>query len=180
MLTDAFLIRRAEPSDAAALAALGARTFADTFGADNDPEDMRAYLAGAYGEPQQLAELANPDVITLVGEQRRVLVAFSQVRRAPAPGCVTLASPVEIWRFYVDRAWHGRGVATTLMDEALNAACELGGASVWLSVWEKNPRAIAFYTKSGFSTVGSKVFIVGRDHQRDCVMARQIARSPAV
>jgi hypothetical protein len=48
MLTAGLIIRRAEPRDAGALAALGARTFADTFGADNSPEDLRAYLAGAY------------------------------------------------------------------------------------------------------------------------------------
>lgn len=180
MTTGGLIIRRAEPRDAGALAALGARTFAETFGADNTPEDMQAYLATTYGEPQQRAEFASPDIVTLLVEAPEALVAFSQVRRAPAPPCVTLASPVEIWRFYVDRAWHGRGVAGALMEAALSAARELGGSSVWLSVWERNPRAIAFYTKCGFSDVGSKVFIVGTDHQTDRVMAREIAVSPAV
>jgi diamine N-acetyltransferase len=66
------------------------------------------------------------------------------------------------------------------MTAAVAAARELGGRSVWLSVWERNPRAIAFYTKSGFSDVGSKVFVVGSDHQTDRVMARNITHSPAV
>jgi len=87
---------------------------------------------------------------------------------------------VEVWRFYVDRAWHGAGVARPLMDAALEAARELGAGSVWLSVWERNPRAIAFYTKCGFRDVGSKLFIVGSDRQTDRVMAREIDRSPAV
>jgi ribosomal protein S18 acetylase RimI-like enzyme len=146
MLTGGLIIRRAEPRDACALAALGARTFADTFGADNTPEDMQAYLASTYGESQQRAEFANPDIITLLVEDSGRLVAFCQVRRSVAPSCVTLASPVEVWRFYVDRAWHGRGVAAALKTAALDAAHELGGRSVWLSVWERNPRAIAFYT----------------------------------
>ena len=180
MLTRGLIIRRADPRDAGALAALGARTFADTFGADNTPEDLQAYLAGTYGEVQQRAEFSNPDIITVVVEESGALVAFSQVRRGAAPPCVTLESPVEIWRFYVDRAWHGRGVAAALMAAAVGAARELGGRSVWLSVWERNPRAIAFYTKSGFSDVGSKVFVVGSDHQTDRVMARDITLSPAV
>jgi ribosomal protein S18 acetylase RimI-like enzyme len=186
MLPDGLIIRRAEPRDAAALAAFGARTFAETFGADNSPEDLSAYLAGAYGEQQQLAEFADSGIVTLVvercdeGDARPGLVAFSQLRRGPAPPCVTLPSPVELWRFYVDRAWHGRGVADVLMQAALEAGRELGGASVWLSVWERNPRAIAFYTKSGFSDVGWKVFMVGRDPQTDRVMARAIANSPTV
>ena len=180
MLVPGLVIRRAGPADAASLAALGARTFADTFGADNSPEDLDAYLAGAYSERLQAAECANPAIITLVAEGDRGLVAFTQLRRGPTPPCVTLPSPVEVWRFYVDRAWHGAGVARPLMDAALEAARELGAGSVWLSVWERNPRAIAFYTKCGFRDVGSKLFIVGSDPQTDRVMTREIDRSPAV
>ena len=180
MLARGLVIRRAEPVDAAPLAALGSRTFADTFGADNSPEDLAAYLAGAYGEAQQRAEFADPSIITLLVDDGQGLVAFSQLRRGPAPPCVRFPSPVEVWRFYVDRAWHGRGVARPLMDAALEAARELGAGSVWLSVWERNPRAIAFYTKCGFLDVGSKLFIVGADHQTDRVMARELSHSPAV
>mgnify|MGYP001768545298 CR=1 FL=1 len=50
-------IRRGGPADAAALARLGARTFADAFGAYNDPEDMRAHLSAAFGVRQQFLDL---------------------------------------------------------------------------------------------------------------------------
>lgn len=40
-----FVIRSATLGDAAPLAELGARTFRDTFAADNRPEDMEAYIA---------------------------------------------------------------------------------------------------------------------------------------
>jgi RimJ/RimL family protein N-acetyltransferase len=46
---------------------------------------------------------------------------------------------------------------------------------VWLGVWERNPRAIAFYRKFGFVEVGDKVFPLGTDPQRDIVMARSVA-----
>ena len=180
MLAPGLSIRRGLLRDAAALAALGARTFADTFGAANTPEDLRLYLADTYAEPLQQAELTNPDMLTMLVESGDELVAFAQVRRGSAPTCVALPSPVEIWRFYVDRPWHGRGVAEPLMDAALAAARELGGRSVWLSVWERNPRAIAFYAKQGFADVGSKVFVVGTDHQTDRVMTRGIAESRSV
>ena len=138
---------------------------------------MAAYLSTTYGERQQRAEIASPDIITLVIEQQDTLIAFAQVRRNQAPSCVTMPVPVELWRFYVDRAWHGGGVAQTLMRAALEAARELGGSSVWLSVWERNPRAFAFYAKSGFQDVGSKTFVVGSDHQTDRVMARLLEAS---
>ena len=41
---------------------------------------------------------------------------------------------------------------------------------VWLGVWEKNPRAIAFYRKFNFKEVGEHVFALGKDMQRDIIM----------
>jgi len=180
MLIDRVLVRRASAADAAALAAFGANAFRESFGADNTAEDMAAYLAASYGEQKQRAELANPDIATLIAEHDGAFVAFAQVRRSAAPACMTLPAPVEIWRFYVQREWHGTGLAQTVMAAALQAGAELGGSSVWLSVWERNARGIRFYEKSGFTDVGTKEFMVGADRQTDRVMARVITLSPTI
>jgi len=51
-----------------------------------------------------------------------------------------------------------------------------GGADVaWLGVWEQNPRAISFYAKSGFAVVGDHVFVLGKDPQRDLVLAKRLS-----
>lgn len=167
-------IRRVIPAEAAALADLAARTFAETFGSDTRPEDMAAHLAFAYGARQQTEELIDPDVITLVVESEGQWMAYAQVRRFPAPACVTGESPVEIRRFYVDRPWHGRGIARPLMTAAQEAARELGGRTFWLSVWERNSRAIAFYEKCGFRPVGEQDFWVGSDRQTDLILVSGI------
>ena len=46
-----------------------------------------------------------------------------------------------------------------------------GADWLWLGVWEQNPRAIAFYQKHGFRTIGEQTFVLGTDRQRDLVMA---------
>jgi ribosomal protein S18 acetylase RimI-like enzyme len=56
------------------------------------------------------------------------------------------------------------------MAAVLRAAVELGGVTLWLGVWERNPRAIAFYQKCGFRDVGSHDFWFGNDRQTDRVM----------
>jgi diamine N-acetyltransferase len=45
---------------------------------------------------------------------------------------------------------------------------------LWLGVWERNPRAIAFYAKSGFSEVGIHDFLVGTDRQTDRVLVAPV------
>ncbi|HEX7807692.1 MAG TPA: GNAT family N-acetyltransferase, partial [Thermoanaerobaculia bacterium] len=46
--------------------------------------------------------------------------------------------------------------------------------SVWLGVWEHNPRAIAFYEKCGFRITGKHPFLLGSDLQTDLVMTREL------
>ena len=168
-------IRRGVPADAPALAEFAARTFAETFGAFNAPENLAAHLANAYGVPQQTRELTDAATVTLLGEDdASTLVAYAQLRRTPPLPCVTHADAVQLQRFYVDRPAHGRGAAQALMEAAKATARELGGRHLWLAVWERNPRAIAFYGKCGFVDVGDTVFYVGPDRQIDRVLVARI------
>jgi GNAT superfamily N-acetyltransferase len=156
------------------LAKFGRRTFKEAFGADNDPSNMAAYLHANYGVERQAAELVSPEVTTLLAEEDGSLAGFAQVRRGTPPDCVEGEDTIELWRFYVDRPWQGTGAAQALMQSALDAALELGGYRLWLSVWERNPRAIAFYRKNGFEEAGTTSFWVGSERQTDLVLVRDL------
>jgi len=102
------------------------------------------------------------------------LAGFAQVRVAHPPAGIEVRAPVELKRFYVDKRWHGQGLARTLMDSAERAARARGGREFWLGVFQRNERALAFYRKCGFRTVGTQVFVVGTDPQKDYVMLREL------
>jgi ribosomal protein S18 acetylase RimI-like enzyme len=167
-------LRRATTADAAAIAELGERVFLATFGPLNTPEDLALYLPTAYGEARQRAEIVHPRWVTIVAADASALAGFVQLREGAAPPAVRGADPIEIQRFYVDPAWHGRGVAQALMRAAEDAARERQAATVWLGVWEKNPRGIAFYEKCGFRHVGEHPFLLGHDLQTDWVMEKEL------
>ena len=152
------------------LADLARATFYDTFADSNDADDMALHLKRAYGVPQQEAELANPDMTTLLVEQDGAAIAYAQIRNDHVPDCVTSPAPVELWRFYVRREWQGKGVAAALMERVKIEARQRGARTLWLGVWEKNHRARAFYVKSGFTDVGEHIFLFGTDPQTDRVM----------
>ena len=176
---NSFTIRRAALSDAAALAELAGRTFTETFASDNSPEDLDSHLRTSYGVPQQTAEIEDLAVTTLLALQREEPIGFAQVRRKAAPSCVISERPIELHRFYLARSAQGKGFAAPLMRAAREAARELGGLHIWLGVWERNPRAIAFYLKSGFVQVGSHVFTVGSDRQTDFVFVSPLSAQVA-
>lgn len=174
------VIRRGVAADAPMLAALGARTFIETFAADNTADDMAVYVGHAYGVEQQRAELALPDAIFLIAEVGGTAAGYAYLRRAPLPAHITDPAPgapgpaIEIARFYVDAPWHGRGVAHALMQAALDEAAQRGASTMWLGVWERNARAIRFYAKRGFHDIGVQPFKLGSDLQHDRVMARAV------
>jgi ribosomal protein S18 acetylase RimI-like enzyme len=169
-------IRAGVESDASALAAFAARTFEEAFGADNRPDDLRAHLSSAFGLLKQTQELLNPSMVSLLAHQGAALVAFAQVQRRSPPPCVLVDRAIELHRFYVDRPAHGSGIAQLLMEVVHDAARAFDGKHLWLSVWERNPRAIAFYKKVGFTDCGSTVFYVGPDPQTDRVMIAPVKR----
>jgi len=170
-------IRLARPEDAATVGAFGERSFRETFGPDNRPDDMDAYCAATYALERQRAELVAPDRITLLAEAAGVLAGYAQLREGPAPACVTGSDPIELLRFYVDSRWHGRGIASALMEQTLIQARRRGRRTLFLAVWERNPRAIAFYRKQGFRDVGAQSFQLGRDVQTDRVMVRALTET---
>lgn len=172
-------VRPATAADAPALSALAAATFRETFERDNTPEDMARYLAEAFTPERQTAEIADPGGVVLLAELpgpelAAELVGYVHLVASPPPAAVQGPAPLELKRLYVAGAWHGRGVAQSLLAAALEAAGARGAGTLWLGVWERNPRAIAFYAKHGFERVGDHVFVLGGDAQTDWLLARPV------
>ena len=177
--TPTITIRIATQADPALLTDLGRQAFYEAFGADNTPEDMAAYLAGAFSPEKQAAELADPATRFLIAETGGQPAGYARLRAGPAPACAMGKRPLEIVRFYALRAWIGRGVGPALMQASLDYAVQLGCDLVWLDVWEQNPRAIAFYRKWGFEVCGTQTFQLGSDLQTDLIMSRALGTETA-
>jgi len=106
----------AVPANAAALAEFGARTFFESFAADNTTEDMRRHLESAFSSEKQRREIEDPNIDTLIltdGNAR--WIGFAQLRAHSVSEGVPEQGSIELWRFYVDKSWHGQGVAAALM-----------------------------------------------------------------
>ncbi|GAB4426973.1 MAG: GNAT family N-acetyltransferase [Anaerolineae bacterium] len=167
-------IRYATAADSRLLAEVGAETFFDSFAADNTPENMAAYLAAAFSPQKQRAELAAPNSRFFMAEVAGETAGFAQLKFGATPAEVAGRQPVEIARLYARKAWIGRGIGAALMARCLAEARAAGCDVIWLGVWERNPRAIEFYTKWGFAEVGAHIFQVGDDPQRDLLLARPV------
>lgn len=174
------VMRRGTEADVGLLAQMGAETFFDAYVEDIEEGLLAAFVAETFGQEQQAAEMADEAVIVLIAESEGQAVAYALLREWEAapeglPPQVAGGKSMELGRIYARRAWIGRGVGSALMRACLNLAEERGFGMMWLGVWERNERAIAFYSKWGFEEVGEQVFMLGEERQRDVVMRRQIA-----
>jgi ribosomal protein S18 acetylase RimI-like enzyme len=60
------------------------------------------------------------------------------------------------------------------MQACFNHARQAGHETIFLGVWDKNDRAIAFYRKCGFDVVGSHAFQMGDETQNDLLMEKRL------
>lgn len=171
-------VRKAGPADAARLAAFGAQAFADAFADGNTPENMAQYLAESFGAGKQARELADPQLQYVVAETDTGIVGSARLGFGAAPPEVQARRPVEIARFYAAKDHIGKGIGRALMECCLETAAGHGCDVLWLGVWEHNTRAVAFYERWGFRTVGTIVFQLGSDAQTDLLMVRALSGRP--
>jgi ribosomal protein S18 acetylase RimI-like enzyme len=167
-------IRTATSADAEMLLEFGARTFYEAFAPTNSPESIEAYMSASFTTERLSSELSDPRATFLIAETDRAPVGYVKLLTGEAPECVKGPAPIEIVRFYVDRQFHGGGAAHTLMQACFDHAKRFDHRTVFLGVWEHNPRAIAFYRKWKFEIVGSHVFQMGAEAQNDYWMAREL------
>lgn len=173
-------VRLATRFDAERLARFAARTFDETYRDDNTAENMAAYLAEYFGEAKQAAELEDPDAFYLVVELADEMAGYAYLRATRPAAGVELPNPIEVGRFYVAREWHGRGVAQQLMAACIAEAHRRRAGGLWLAVWQRNRRGIAFYQKCGFITVGATEFRLGAESQEDWVMVLSLSTAAGI
>ncbi len=167
-------IRPAGPEDVKTITDLARSTFTDAFGAQNDPEHMQQYLDENMTAARFTAELQEDQSwFFLVGMDQEA-VGYGRTLIKAVPESVSDPNAMYLERFYLDQAYHGKGIARIMMAYCAEQAREQRRSSLWLTVWEYNPRAIAFYKKYGFETVGSIPFQFGPEVQNDKLMVLSV------
>ncbi len=178
MPSPAFSIRPCLPSDASTLCALGARLFRQTYGESHPEPALTPYLARAFDPDRVSRELATADYrawFAVGPDQQPIGYAVLRRSRPPFPDGLPGAHPAEVLRFYVDAAWHGRGVGFALMRSCELEARGWGADCLWASVWRQATGPIAFYQRTGMTISGTAKFQFGDREEDDHVMSKALA-----
>jgi diamine N-acetyltransferase len=162
-----FTYRQAIGADAEALATFARESWIATFGELYPPVDLDAYLRQSFGADIQRAQIATPGETYLLAFEGDEIVGYCRMGALDMP--VDDPMGVELHRLYVHERVKGKGVAAALMDQAMAWARARRASAIYLSVWENNPRAQAFYRRYGFADHSEWSFMVGRVADRDLI-----------
>ncbi len=165
-------LKKCEINDVEILSEFAKQNFYNAFAHMNTKEDMDAYLAEAFNKAKLSEQLcdANSNIYFLYCDSQ--LAGYLKLNEAPSQTDINDADSLEIERIYVAQEYQGKKLGQYLMDSAVRFANDSNKNYVWLSVWQKNEKAIRFYRKNGFYEFGTHSFVMGDDVQTDYIMRK--------
>ena len=117
-------------------------------------------------------EIQTAETIFLLVQEDNETIGYAKMRvnliENPDP------KALEIERIYIKKAFHGQKLGALLMQKCIDISREKGYQSLWLGVWEYNPKAINFYRKWDFEIFGTHIFQLGDDAQTDYLMKKDL------
>lgn len=174
-MNEGITVRTCNAKDVDTLVSLGIKTFRDTFDEFNDPANMILYINKTFTRKVIEEEMKEAGSVFFLAIDGRQAVGYARIRASSTPAELNGAATLEIERLYAHRDYIGKRVGHMLMQTCLAYAKKKGCKTLWLGVWEKNARAIAFYERNGFERFGEHTFMLGNDAQTDWLMKKELA-----
>ena len=171
MYMNTITIRYAVPADAELIADISSTAFYETFAKDNTKEDMDIFMSEQFAKEELMKEVVLSEGIFMLAYMDDEPVGYARLR---VKNNLAHEQAIEIARIYALDKAIGKGVGKALMLECISKANELQMKSIWLGVWEKNDRALAFYERWGFERFGEHQFLLGTDLQTDWLLKKPL------
>jgi diamine N-acetyltransferase len=148
-------LRRWTQADLAAIQRLLLETWLDAYASLIPRQDLTDYFHTHYSQPKLEALLSDPEVTGFVAEVDGVVAGYVKTYHARAE------QRFYVHQLYVLPARQGLGLGHRLMAWAEQRARELAHDRIWLGVMVKNPRAVAWYKKLGYTVTETAPFVMG-------------------
>jgi ribosomal protein S18 acetylase RimI-like enzyme len=154
MRDQSITIRKANISDAALISVLAAATFYEAYLEKDEAHNLAGYIAQSF-EPQKIAaELADANTIYIIMFRSEKAVGYAKLGKASTLDFIKGTNVAELKRLYIMERVYGQGFGERLLNYCIDMAGQMGFDTLWLQVWEENPRARRFYAKFDFVQTG--------------------------
>jgi GNAT superfamily N-acetyltransferase len=151
---DSVQFRAGAASDAVTIAALATQVFLDTYAADGVRPDLAREAFHVCSTEAFAARLTEPNRKFVLAVRDDAVLGFAEVLCEPTRAPAGHVSGSELVRLYVQPQAQGEGIGRALIIEAER----LAEVALWLTVWDRNVGALAFYSRMGYADIGASTY----------------------
>ena len=163
-------IRHASTTDADAFALIGAATFLATFADVHTGAEIIEHCTLEHSVTSYSRLLCPPTDAWLVETAETAAPVGYAVLTEPELSAST-DGDLELKRIYLLPSYQGTGAGAALMQTVIDRARGRGAKRLVLGVYSGNARALAYYSKHGFTRIGDHRFQVGAAFYDDFILA---------
>jgi diamine N-acetyltransferase len=129
------------------------------------PEEiLDAYLSKHYNTDAIKKELADPTNIYSIITYNGQPAGFSKIIFNSPHAAINRTNTTKLDRIYLLKEFQGAKLGYELLQYNIALAKSHTQSGIWLFTWMGNKKAIDFYTKAGFTTIGNHNFHVAENY----------------
>jgi GNAT superfamily N-acetyltransferase len=152
-------------NDAKLLTELARSTFIEAHSEAAPAADLEAYMDKSLSLSSLTRELEDDaNVFHLVYYDRRPAGYSKIIPDTPHPKIDSLKI-CKLERLYIQQEFYDKRVGFDLLEFNIDLSKKLHQVGMWLGVWVGNVRAIRFYQRAGFESIGETYFKVSDTHE---------------
>lgn len=153
-MIDSVQLRAGSADDAVTIAALATQVFLDTYATGGVRPDLAREAFNVYSVQAFAARLAQADRQFVLAVRHEAVLGFAEVMGTHARAPAGKVTGTELVRLYVQPQAQGEGIGRLLIAHAER----LAKSALWLTVWDGNVGALAFYRRMGYVDVGATTY----------------------
>jgi len=140
------------------------KSFLEAHGKSASKEDIDSYVVKNFNQNVFLQELQNPAYLYHILYFKNQAIGYSKIILNTENTNIPDHQITKMERLYLLQEHYGKNLGADLFNFNILLSKKNKQKGMWLAVWTENQRAINFYTKNGFTIVGSYDFKISENH----------------
>lgn len=157
-------IQKATTADSKLITTIGKASFLSAHGHSAPKKDINDYLDKSFTEDILRKDLENTNNQYYLIFYKETIAGYSKIVFNKPYADITEKNTTNLSRLYLLEEFYGLKLGSELFNFNIQLAKENNQTGFWLAVWVENQRAINFYKKMEFKTVGAYNFKISAKH----------------
>jgi len=165
------MVRFATLKDSSNIAALSAQVWLHNYALDGINNAISEYVLNEFTSDNVARKINSKTYQYIISENEGNLTGLVSLDLSGT--CpITSRSLPELDRLYIQEPFTGQGLGSKLLDAAMQVCIKSGQDNLWLTVYHKNTRALAFYKRHNFKEIGETNFVLNNEEHLNYVLSK--------